>query len=137
MTSVEFLSTRSIEILKIIQTHPRIDVNTLYRDYSVSLDELESLVRCRYVERPIYDVQNGVVRYRNEFSLTLEGLSALEKLEEHLRNESEEKAYKRRQEKIAVLQVLVPAITFILGLIVEHFSGIVALAFELFRNWVQ
>lgn len=134
---MEFLSTRSIEILKIIQTHPRIDVNTLYRDHSVSLDELESLVRCRYVERPIYDVQNGVVRYRNEFSLTLEGLSALEKLEEHLRNEAEEKAYKRRQEKIAVLQVLVPAITFILGLIVEHFSGIVALAFELFRNWVQ
>ena len=135
MTSVEFLSTRSTEILKIIQTHPRIDVNTLYRDYSVSLDELESLVRCRYVERPIYDVQNGVVRYRNEFSLTLEGLSALEKLEEHLRNETEEKAYKRRQ--IAVLQVLVPAITLILGLIVEHFSGIAAWAFELFRNWVQ
>lgn len=68
---------------------------------------------------------------------TLEGLSALEKLEEHLRNEAEEKAYKCRQEKIAVLQVLAPAVTFILGLIVKHFSGIVALAFELFRNWVQ
>ena len=61
----------------------------------------------------------------------------LEKLKEHLHNEAEEKAYKRRQEKIAVLQVLVPTITFILGLIVEHFSGIVAWALELFRNWVQ
>ena len=61
----------------------------------------------------------------------------LEKLKEHLHNEAEEKAYKRRQEKIALLQVLAPAVAFILGLIVKHFPGIVTLAFERFRNRIQ
>lgn len=39
--------------------------------------------------------------------------------------QAEQKAQQRFQNKISVLQVLVPAVTFVLGLIVEHFTGLI------------
>lgn len=45
---------------------------------------------------------------------------------EHIRNkETEDERQKRFQNKISVAQVFVPLVTFILGLFVEYFSGII------------
>lgn len=52
-------------------------------------------------------------------------------------NEAQEKANSKRQQrfqnKIAVAQVLVPAVTFIIGLLVEHFAGLVRWFVSLFH----
>lgn len=45
---------------------------------------------------------------------------------EHIRNkETEDERQKRFQNKISVAQVFVPLVTFVLGLFVEYFSGII------------
>lgn len=47
--------------------------------------------------------------------------------------ESKSERQQRFQNKVSVAQVLVPAITFILGLLVEHFAGVIEFALDLFR----
>ena len=44
--------------------------------------------------------------------------------EEVAEKKAEEERERRFQKKIAIAQVLVPLITFILGILVEHLSGI-------------
>lgn len=48
-------------------------------------------------------------------------------------NHTERKRQQRFQNKVSVASVLVPFITFILGLIVEHFGNIVGSLFSLFK----
>lgn len=66
------------------------------------------------------------------YAITPLGEDALLEFEEVRGKEAEDKARQSRQEKIAIAQAVVPAITFILGLLVEHFSGVVEMAFSIF-----
>lgn len=58
-------------------------------------------------------------------------------LEQHFKdcaqNQTENKRQQRLQNKIAILNVLVPLITFLIGIFVEHFTNIVGLAMSLFQ----
>lgn len=53
--------------------------------------------------------------------------------EQATQKEAEKKAQQRFQNKIAIAQLLVPVITFILGLLVEHFSGFITVLSDLFH----
>lgn len=54
----------------------------------------------------------------------------------HLQHEAEEQAKQERQQrfdnKIAVANILVPLITFVLGILVEHYAGILSWILSLF-----
>lgn len=57
-------------------------------------------------------------------------------MEQYLKNRAQDKADKKRQQrfdnKIAIASVLIPLITFILGLFVEHWAGIAQWFLSLF-----
>ena len=67
------------------------------------------------------------------YQITVAGEDALAEFEKVHDQESKSERQQRFQNKVSVAQVLVPAITFILGLLVEHFAGVIEFALDLFR----
>lgn len=67
------------------------------------------------------------------YKLTSRGEDELLEFENVCRKQADDKAHQSRQEKIAIAQVIVPAFTFVLGLFVEHFSGIVETVLSFFK----
>lgn len=57
--------------------------------------------------------------------VTQAGEDALSEFEEKRCKEAQEKRQQRFQNQVSVAQVLVPLITFLLGLLVEHFAGVI------------
>lgn len=82
---------------------------------------------CKYCQ------QRGNRMIETFYVITEKGSAVLEQFYKDRNKEAEEQRHRRFQDKISIAQVLVPAVTFILGLIVEHFSGIAGLFFQLFR----
>jgi len=92
-----------------------------------------------------YLVSNGLIRtIKTEvlpdlclrdvaWEITVPGKNALAEFEDEAHQRAENKKQQRFQNKVSVAQVLVPAITFILGLIVEHTTGIVEICLGLLR----
>jgi len=56
---------------------------------------------------------------------------ALQLLDDKRDKESQDKRQQRFDNKIAVAQTVIPIITFVLGMLVEHFSGVTAWVFSL------
>lgn len=54
--------------------------------------------------------------------------------EEVAEKKAEEERERRFQKKIAIAQVLVPLITFILGILVEHLSGIAEIVLRILHK---
>ena len=69
--------------------------------------------------------------------ITPAGEDALSEFEKARRKESEDKRQQRFQNQISVAQVLVPLITFILGLVVEHYAGLISGLSEFLGRWVK
>ena len=65
------------------------------------------------------------------------GKAALEAMKEVRRKEAEDKRQQRFPNQISVAQVLVPLVTFVLGLVVEHYAGLVSGLAELLGRWVK
>lgn len=61
---------------------------------------------------------------QREFEEYAKKLAADQAAKERAKQDAEKKRERRFQKKIAIAQVLVPFITFILGVLAEHFSGI-------------
>ena len=68
------------------------------------------------------------------YTLSTKGEDALAAYEQMIKDKAENKRQQRFNNKVAIATVLVPLITFILGLVVEHFSGIMSLFFSLFSH---
>ena len=68
-----------------------------------------------------------------KWKITVKGLAALSEFEEQRQKEAQNERQRRFQNKISVLNVLVPLITFLLGLIVEHFAGLLDFLASLFH----
>ena len=71
------------------------------------------------------------------YKATEAGLAYLAALEQEVKDRTARERQQRFQNQISVAQVLVPAITFVLGLVVEHFSGIVGALWRLVENLVK
>ena len=67
-----------------------------------------------------------------EWSITPLGLAALERFEHCREKDAKQERQQRFQNKISIASVLVPLVTFFLGILVEHFAGIVAFVLSLF-----
>ena len=80
----------------------------------------------------IYDFEQvdigpyGKVPAPNRYVLTVAGKDALSEFEKVRDQQAEDKRQRRFQNKVSVLSALVPLATFFLGLVVEHYAGIIA-----------
>lgn len=61
------------------------------------------------------------------WKITVSGLNALSEFEECADQQAKRERQQAFQNKISVASVLIPAVTFVLGLLVEHFAGVVRL----------
>lgn len=66
-------------------------------------------------------------------SITDEGRLALAAMNQELYEKAERKKQQSFQNKLSVANILVPFVTFFLGVMVEHWSGLVDLAIKLFH----
>lgn len=101
------------------------------------IEWLVSLGFLRYERRNVSAwVANDVKAEEFDLWVTIEpaGLSALSCFEKSREEQAKNERQQRFQNKVAVATVLVPAITFVLGLVVEHFAGIMNLFFSLFQH---
>ena len=114
----------------------------------MQITENERILLCGFdrnkaIRAEFDDVQcltaHGLLEFHHEDSgswywvLSREG----ELLKEKFKNESEQKAEDKRQQsiqnKLHIASILVPLISFFLGLIVEHFIGIARILFSVFH----
>lgn len=72
--------------------------------------------------------EDGLVKDLNHdsvvFQITDRGLEALTVLKEMARKEAKQQAQQRFENKVSVASVLVPTVTFFIGLVVEHYAGL-------------
>lgn len=66
-------------------------------------------------------------------SITDEGRLALAAMNQELDEKAERKKQQSFQNKLSVANILVPFVTFFLGVVVEHWSGLVDLVIKLFH----
>lgn len=69
----------------------------------------------------------------NRYTIMPNGETLYENLKESHDKDSENKRQQRFQNKISIASVFVPLITFILGLIVEHFGNFIGFFTSLFK----
>lgn len=86
--------------------------------------EQEGYVYTKALDPPIY-------------LITQKGLAKLKEIEDKAKQEAKDEGQRRFQNKISVAQMLVPLITFILGLVVEHYSGLVSALSEFLGRWIK
>lgn len=70
---------------------------------------------------------------QREFEEYAKKLAADQAAKERAKQDAEKERERRFQKKIAIAQVLVPFITFILSIVVDHFPGLI----ESFWRWVK
>ena len=114
------LTRRQIEILEMC-----IDGVRLYRlegtDRGVILYlESEGLCYTKALSDPIYQI-------------TQKGRAALEEAYQAAEQKAKDERQQRFDNKISIANVLVPLVTFLLGLVIEHYTGIVRLVLSLFH----
>lgn len=80
-----------------------------------------------YIRPAGYDLPEGGDSINpTSWAVTPAGQAALQLFEEVAQQHAEDKRQRRFQNKISVLNALVPLATFLLGLIVEHYAGLIA-----------
>ena len=70
---------------------------------------------------------------RNTWVVTSRGGQELSAYEEKLEQDAQTKRQKRFENKISVLNILIPLITFLLGITVEHFASVISKLLSLFH----
>lgn len=65
--------------------------------------------------------------------ITSKGYARLSELEKIRAQDAERKKQQAFQNKVSIANVLVPLVTFILGMLTEHWSGVVNWVFSLFH----
>lgn len=79
-----------------------------------------------------HDAAPGLTIIPVRWEITIAGRIALTEYEKEREKETKGEKQQRFQNQVSVAQVLVPAVTFVLGLIVEFCTGIVGVLLQLF-----
>lgn len=117
------------------------DELALFRDVPIRC-ETEPTDMIRYlVDQGYLTASDNIIRDLSiipiEWTITVDGrvaLSEYERVQDEMRkHETEKKAQQRFQNKVSIAQLLIPVITFILGLLIERFSGIISLLSKFFQ----
>lgn len=69
----------------------------------------------------------------NVFKLTNSGADVFEQIQEEREKASKQESQQRFDNKISVASLLVPFITFILGLLVDHYTNLVSFILKIFE----
>lgn len=75
---------------------------------------------------------DGLSIFPIAWEITIAGKVALSEYEKSCEKEAKGEKQQRFQNQVSVAQVLVPAVTFVLGLVVEFRTGIVGILLQLF-----
>jgi hypothetical protein len=89
------------------------------------------------VSRELREHPGSFCMNSTKWELTHKGEDALSEFEKAHRKEAEDKRQRRFQNQVSVAQVLVPLVTFVLGLVVEHYAGLVSGLAEFLGRWVK
>ncbi len=71
------------------------------------------------------------------YSVSDKGIAVLESKKQAIEKEAKAERQQRFQNQVSVAQVLVPLVTFVLGLIVEHYAGLISAFSQLFGRWIE
>ena len=85
-----------------------------------------------YIEPSDTDVRPDMTIVDTEWVITIPGRVALESFEDRQEYHRKQARQQRFQNQVSVASVLVPTITFVLGLVVEHGLGLVGIFLDLF-----
>lgn len=114
------------------------------RSAPITLQQMSDINPPGFSEQRVSELmQQGYLNWRYVngqhagYYISDKGKAVLEAREEKRRKESEAKRQQRFQNQISIAQVLVPLVTFVLGLVVEHYIGFVSGLSELLRRWVE
>ena len=116
-------------ILEKLYSSPQreIDQSKLFNLDKSSINEiytaLKDLVDSKWIKRI-----TGSTKYK----LTSSGVAAYKQLKQERNQDSEKKRQQRFDNKISIASILIKLITFILGLLVEHYAGLVEFLIKLF-----
>ena len=72
------------------------------------------------------------VQTTDKWIISERGKDALFEFEQEREKQAKYERQQRFQNKVSIAQVLVPLITFVLGLVIEHCSGVLGVLFDLF-----
>ena len=136
------LSDKNAEILRIFRnvslssSDPRVKAIDPKRFQALLDDKLIDISRSNFKDRSEQVLGTNFIYHSCDESYTLssKGEDALAAYDQMVKDKAENKRQQRFDNKIAIATVLVPLITFVLGLVVEHFSGIMSLFFSLFSH---
>ena len=78
-----------------------------------------------YIAPSAFGSSEGQYCFPVEWSITPLGVEYKERFEKHRADEAQNKSQQRFQNKVSIAAILVPFITFILGILFEHFVGAV------------
>ena len=95
------------------------------RDPTADNLRLQALKADRYIK--------GRLEPFHYISLTSKGIKRLDELYKEADKESKQERQQRFDNKVSVASVLVPLITFVLGLLVEHYTDLVSLLISFFK----
>ena len=71
------------------------------------------------------------------YTISDQGRASLLELQQKRHEQAENKREHRVQKQLSIAQVLVPLVVFVLGLVVEHYAGLVSALSEFFRQWIK
>ncbi len=131
------MSNEKVELLTWLQgkTEP-ISKNAMehHSAPSYTSERIEELYREGYITRG-FDVEDGGLV--GVYFISDKGRALLQHIEKTRRADAEAKRQQRFKNQVSVAQVLVPAVTFILGLIIEHYAGLISLLSEFLGRGVE
>lgn len=72
-----------------------------------------------------------LIDFEHLLKITPAGTDALQEFKEERRKQAQDEKQQRFENQVSVANLLIPLVTFILGLLVEHFSGVINLLLKL------
>lgn len=108
-----------------------LDLNDFQLETGESATDIEAAARGLWHHVPQLVTVSGMKA--DTISITDEGRLALAAMNQELDEKAERKKQQSFQNKLSVANILVPFVTFFLGVMVEHWSGLVDLVIKLFH----
>lgn len=108
-----------------------LNLNDFQLETGESATDIEAAARGLWHHVPQLVTVSGMKT--DTISITDEGRLALAAMNQELDEKAERKKQQSFQNKLSVANILVPFVTFFLGIMVEHWSGLVDLVIKLFH----
>lgn len=123
MTILEILTC--VKEASVIDYVELLNKSNVDKDYIANESRIKELLRNNYLK--------GSAEPYSTITLTDKGQLLLNELQEIANQQANQERQTRFENKISIASVLVPCVTFILGMFVEHCTSIIRFLLHLFR----